>query len=156
MLGPPLSHAAGRRQASLGTPVPRMPTNYDQEVILEQPTSNITPNLAHTSSHGQRRIFLLPRQSDQTRHPGYKISSTMVKQVQQHRPNVPTNLDRSCTYLVLRAHSDEHYIQLKPTLKFPRGGAASGSVLDQHSEEHWPGGLIKMTLGLRKPKGKRG
>ena len=24
--GPPLSHAAGRRQASLGTPVPRMPT----------------------------------------------------------------------------------------------------------------------------------
>ena len=26
MLGPPLSHAAGRRQASLGTPVPRTPT----------------------------------------------------------------------------------------------------------------------------------
>src|SRR3954465_12563237 len=25
-MGPPLSHAAGRRQASLGTPVPRMPT----------------------------------------------------------------------------------------------------------------------------------
>ena len=28
--------------------------------------------------------------------------------------------------------------------------------MDQHSEEHWPEGVkIKMTLGLRKPKGKR-
>src|SRR4051812_21761798 len=26
--GPPLSHAAGRRQASLGTPVPRTPTSF--------------------------------------------------------------------------------------------------------------------------------
>ena len=51
---------------------------------------------------------------------------------------------------------DEHYVQLKPTLKFPRGGAASGSVLDQHSEEHWPGRFkIKMTLESTEPKGKR-
>ena len=28
MLGPPLSHAAGRRQASLGTPVSRTPTEH--------------------------------------------------------------------------------------------------------------------------------
>ena len=29
--------------------------------------------------------------------------------------------------------------------------------MDQHSEEPWPGGAkIKMTLGLRKPKGKKG
>ena len=44
----------------------------------------------------------------------------MEKQVQQSRPNVPTNPDRSCTYLVLRAHSDEHYVQLKPALEFPK------------------------------------
>ena len=84
--------------------------------------------------------------------------STMVKQVQQHRPNVTTNPDRSCTYLILRAHLDEHYVQLKPALEFPQGGAARGSSLDQHSEEHWPrGGVkIKMTLGSATPKGKVG
>ena len=34
MLGPPLSHAAGRRQASLGTPVPRTPTDF---IVPEEP-----------------------------------------------------------------------------------------------------------------------
>ena len=58
-------------------------------------------------------------------------------------------------YLVLRATPDEHYVQLKPTLEFPRGGAASGSGSDQHLEKHWPGGVkIKMTLGSATPKGK--
>ena len=81
----------------------------------------------------------------------------MVKQDQQSRPNVPTNPDRSCTYLVLRATPDECFVQLKPALKFPRGGAAKGSSLDQHSEEHWPGGVkIKMTLERATPKGKVG
>ena len=81
----------------------------------------------------------------------------MIKQVQQHRPNVPTNPDRSCTYLVLKAHSDEHSIQLKPNLEFPPGGAAQDSSLDQHSEEHWPGGGVKMmmTLESAEPKGKK-
>ena len=69
---------------------------------------------------------------------------------------MPTNPDRSCTYLVLRAHSDEHSVQLKPALEFPRGGAARGSILDQHSKEHWPRGVkIKMTLESAEPKGKR-
>ena len=67
--------------------------------------------------------------------------STMVKQDQQSHPDVPTNPDRSCTYLVLRAHSDERSIQLKPNLEFPRGGAAQDSSSDQHFEKHWPGGL---------------
>ena len=67
----------------------------------------------------------------------------MVKQVQQHRLNVPINPDRSCTYLILRAHSDERSIQLKPNLEFPQGGAAQDSSLDQHLEEHWPGGFNK-------------
>ena len=80
----------------------------------------------------------------------------MLKQVQQHRPNVPTNPDRSCTYLVLRAHSDELSIQLKPNLEFPRGGVAQDSSLDQHSEEHWPRGVkIMMTLESVEPKGKK-
>ena len=68
---------------------------------------------------------------------------------------MPTNPDRSCTYLFLRAHSDERSVQLKPNLECPRGGAAQDSSLDQRSEEHWPGGVkIKMTFGLRKPKEK--
>ena len=79
----------------------------------------------------------------------------MVKQDQQDRPDVPRNPDRSCPYLVLRAHSDELSIQLKPNLEFPRGGAAQDSSLDQHSEEHWPGGIrIKMTLESAEPKGR--
>ena len=68
---------------------------------------------------------------------------------------MPTNPDRSCTYLFLRAHSDERSIQLKPNLEFPRGGAAKDSSLDQHSEEHWPRGVkIMMTLRSATPKGK--
>ena len=66
----------------------------------------------------------------------------MVKQDQQDRP-MQGHPDMSCTYLVLRATPDEHYVQLKPILEFPQGGATSGSSLDQHSEEHWPGGLNK-------------
>ena len=42
-----------------------------------------------------------------------------AKQIQQHRPNVPTNPDRSCTYLLLRAHSDERFVQLNQTSSFP-------------------------------------
>ena len=57
-------------------------------------------------------------------------------------PDVPTNPDRSRTYLVLRAHQIGQATS-KTTLKLPRGGAAKGSSLDQHSEEHWPGGLNK-------------
>ena len=52
---------------------------------------------------------------------------------------------------------DEHYVELKLDLEFPRGGAASGSGLDQHLDKHWPrGAVIKMTLGLITPKGKVG
>ena len=80
----------------------------------------------------------------------------MVKQDQQDRP-MRQHPDRSCTYLVLRAIPDERSVQLKPTLKFPRGGAASGSSLDQHLDKHWPGGVkVKMTLGSATPKGKVG
>src|SRR3954469_20421872 len=111
------------------------------------------------SSHGQRRIFLLPGRPDQSRNPGLQDISTVIKQVQQSRPIVPTNPDRSCTYLGLRAHPDEQSVQLKPDLKLPQGGAAKGSSLDQHSKENCPpggGGVkIKMTLESAEPKGKR-
>ena len=72
----------------------------------------------------------------------------MVKQVQQDCP-MHRHPDRSCTYLVLRATPDERSVQLKPALKFPRGGAAKDSSSDQHLDKHWPGGVkIKMTLGM--------
>ena len=56
------------------------------------------PTQPITSSHGQRRIFLLPGRLDQSRNPGLQDISTMVKQDQLTNPN------RSCTYLILRAH----------------------------------------------------
>ena len=94
----------------------------------------------------------LPGRPDQTRNPGLQDISTMVKQDQQDRP-MRRHPDRSCTYLVLRATLDEHYVQLKLALEFPRGGAASGSGSDQHLDKHWPGGaIIKMTLGLADPR----
>ena len=61
-------------------------------------------------------------------------------------------LFRSCTYLVLRAHRMRHPTsktnpQVSP--RWPR----SLLGLDQHSEEHWPGGVkIKMTLGFATPR----
>ena len=82
--------------------------------------------------------------------------STMVKLDQQDRPTVPTNPDRSCTYLVLRAHRMRHPTsktspQVSP--RWPRSLLGS----DQHLDKHWPGGaVIKMTLGLITPKGNIG
>ena len=71
----------------------------------------------------------------------------MVKQVQQDRP-MRRHPDGSCTYLVLRATPDEHYVQLKPALKFPLV-ALDIAQLDQQLEKHWSGGVkIKMTRGL--------
>ena len=69
-------------------------------------------------------------------------------------PDVPTNPDRSRTYLVLRTHrigqaTSKPSPQVAP--RWPRRLAGS----DQHSEKHWPGGVkIKMTLGLAKTEGK--
>ena len=56
-------------------------------------------------------------------------------------PDAPTNPDRSCTYLVLRAHRMRH-----PTSKTrPRvstRGPRSLLSSDQHSKEHWPEGGV--------------
>ena len=67
-------------------------------------------------------------------------------------PDLPTNPDRSRTYLVIRAHrmgqatsktSPEVSLRWPPRLP----------ISDQHSEEHWPGGVkIKMTLGFATPR----
>ena len=109
-----------------------------------------------TSSRDQRRNRPSPRKTRSDSESRLQDISTMVKLNQQSHPNVLTNPDRSCTYLVLTAHSDERSVQLKPNLEFPRRGAAKGSSSDQHSEEHWPGGLkIKMTLESAELKGKR-
>ena len=115
------------------------------------------PNLAH---HKLSRSMKDIPSSGKTRSDSesrLQDISTMVKQDQQSHPNVPTNPDRICTYLVLRAHSDERFIQIKPNLEFPRGGAAQDSSLDQHSEEHWPGGVkIRWPLSLQNPRERKG
>ena len=67
---------------------------------------------------------------------------------------MPTNPDRSCTYLFLRAH---RIVQTsgRPAQSCPWWPPAADK-LDQHSEEHWPGGggKIMMTLRSATPKGK--
>src|SRR3954470_1650729 len=108
------------------------------------------------SSHDQRRIFLLPGKTRSVSESRLQDISTVIKQVQQSRPDVPTNPDRSCTYLGLRAYRMSQATsktRLRVSPRWPRRLLGS----DQHSKEHWPGGgaKIKMTLGLRKPKGKR-
>src|SRR3954471_8273347 len=96
------------------------------------------------SSRDQRRIFLVPGKTRSVSESRLQDISTVIKQVQQSRP-MRRHPDRSCTYLDLRATSDEQYVQIEPDLKFPRGGAASGSSLDQHLDKRWPGGAkIKM------------
>ena len=113
------------------------------------------PNLAHHKLSWSTKDIPSPKTIRSDSASRLQDISTMVKQVQQHHPNVPTNPDRSCTYLVLRAHSDEHYVQLKPTLKFPRGGPAVYSVWTNTRRSTGPGGSkIKMTLESAEPKGK--
>jgi len=68
--------------------------------------------------------------------------------------DVPTNPNRSRTCLVLKEHwmgqaTSKTIPQVSP--RWPRRLPVS----DQHSKEHWPGGVnIKMTLGSMTPKGK--
>ena len=82
--------------------------------------------------------------------------STMVKQDQQDNPTVPTNPDRSCTYLVLRAHRMRHPMSKTSPQVSPRWrckwlwfGPALREALAR-------GAIIKMTLGLITPKGNVG
>ena len=68
---------------------------------------------------------------------------------------MPANPNRSCTYLVLRAHRMRHPTSKTSPQVSPRW-PCSLLVSDQHSKEHWPGGVkIKMTLGLAKTQWKR-
>ena len=80
--------------------------------------------------------------------------STMVKQDLQSRPNVPTNPDRSCTYLVLRAHwiSEVYRNQRNPSCQ---GMVPHGALVWTNTRRSTgPGGKIKMTLESAEPKGK--
>ena len=76
----------------------------------------------------------------------------MVKQDQQSHPDVPTNPDRSCTYLVLKAHRiGQATSKTSPRVapRWPRSLPGS----DQHLDKHWPrGAKIKMTLRLADPR----
>ena len=106
------------------------------------------------SSRDQRRIYLLPGKTRSVSESRLQDISTVIKQDQQSRPNVPTNPDRSCTYLVLRAH---RIVQTsgRPTQNCPWWTRAVDR-LDQHSRRALArGGKIKMTLESAEPKGKR-
>ena len=62
------------------------------------------PNLAHHKLSRSRKDIPSPRTTRSDSESWLQDISTMVKQDQQSHPDVPTNPDRSCTYLVLRAH----------------------------------------------------
>ena len=117
--------SAEKRPSRLHTRLMRFNSNLVS--ISLQPDINKFPS-AHNREHGFRKFKSLQGSPNLSHHklsrstkdkPSpetfrldsvsrfYKTTSTKIKQVQQHRPNVPTNPDRSCTYLVLRAHSDE-------------------------------------------------
>ena len=107
------------------------------------------------SSRDQRRNIPSPRKTRSDSESRFTRHFDNGKTRPAKPPAVPTNPDRSCTYLVLRAHrmsqtSGWH----RPWL--PRGRRTS-LCLDQHLDKHWPGGAkIKMTLERATPKGKVG
>ena len=80
----------------------------------------------------------------------------MVKQDQQSRPNVLTNPDRSCTYLVLRATPDETSYEYNQPLSFPEVAPQAARFRPALREALARGGAkIKITLESAEPKGKR-
>src|SRR3954463_4348870 len=105
------------------------------------------------SSRDQRRIFLLPGKTRSVSESRLQDISTVIKQVQQSRPDVPTNPDRSCTYLGLRAH---RIVQTsdRRTQSCPWWPPAAGG-LDPAPRRTLARGGGKMTLESVTPKGKR-
>ena len=109
------------------------------------------PNLAHHKLSRSTKDIPSPRKIRSGSESRLQDILTMVKQDRQSRPSVPTNPDRICTYLILRAH---RIVQDsgRPTQSCPWWSPAADR-LDQHSEEHGPGGFkIKMTLESAEPK----
>ena len=108
-----------------------------------------------TSSRDQRRNRPSPRKTRSDSESRFTRHFDNGKTRPAKPPDAPTNPDRSCTYLILRAHRMSKTTGWhRPWL--PRGRRTS-LRLDQDSKEHWPGGVkIKMTLESAEPKGKKG
>ena len=108
-----------------------------------------------TDSRDQRRNRPSPRKTRSDSESRFTRHFDNGKTRPAKPPDVPTNPDRSCTYLVLRAHRMRHptsKTRPRVSTRWPRSLLSS----DQHLEKHWPGGVkIKMTLGLAKTQGKR-
>ena len=113
------------------------------------------PNLAHDKLSRSTKDIPSPRKTRSVSESRFTRHFDNGNTRPAKPPAVPTNPDRSCTYLVLRAHRiSQATSKTSPRVApwWPRRLLSS----DQHSKEHWPGGVkIKMTLGLRKTKGKR-
>ena len=101
------------------------------------------PNLAHHKLARSTKDIPSSRKTRSDSESCLQDVLIMVKQDQQSHLDVPTNPDRRCTYLVLRAHRMSH-TSGKPAQSCPWWPPAADEV-DQHSEEHWPrgGGLNK-------------
>jgi hypothetical protein len=113
------------------------------------------PNLAHDKlSRSTKDIPSPPRKTRLDSESRFTRHFDNGKTRPAKPPAVPTNPDRSCTYLVLRAH---RIVQTsgRPAQSCPWWPPAADK-LDQHSEEHWPGGLNKDDPWVGLPKGKEG
>ena len=104
-----------------------------------------------TSSRDQQRNRPSPRKTRSDSESRFTRHFDNGKTRPAKPPDAPTNPDRSCTYLVLRAHRMSKTTGWHRPL-LPRGHRTSlGS--DQHLDKHWSGGpKIKMTLGLADPR----
>ena len=113
------------------------------------------PNLAHHKISQSTKDIPSPRKTRSDSESRLQDISTMVKQDQQDHP-----LCRQILIGAVHISSSGHTGLSKLPVAQPRvapGGHRRLTGWTNTHDEHWPGGVkIKMTLGLQKPKGKRG
>ena len=108
-----------------------------------------------TSSRDQRRNRPSPRKTRSDSESRFTRHFDNGKTRPARPPDVPT-IPIGAAHISFsgqhRMRQSTSKTRLRVSPRWPRRLLGS----NQHSEEHWPGGVkIKMTLGLRKPKGKR-
>ena len=99
------------------------------------------PNLAHHKLSRSTKDIPSPRTTRSGSESRLQDISTMVKQDQQSHPYVLTNPDRSCTYLILRAHriSEAYRYQHNPSCQ---GTVPHGALVWTNTRRSTgPGGL---------------
>ena len=112
------------------------------------------PNLAHHKLRRSMKDIPSPRTTRSDSESRLQDISTMVKQDQQSRPlcrQIPIGVARISFLGQHRMRLARSKTKPQVSPRWPRRQLSS----DQHSEEHWPGGVkIKMTLESAETKGR--